>query len=61
MIKYEILEDRPNIKRTYSNKGLKIKCVTSGEVFNEAYDLIESSRVYTETDIVIKDDEPELP
>lgn len=43
---------------TYSDAGFKIKN-QNGEIYDEAYDLVEMPRTYTETDIPIQPEEEE--
>ena len=43
-------------KYTYSDIGMKIMQDETGDIYDEAYDPIDSDRTYTETDIPI--DEP---
>ena len=38
---------------TYSDKGFQIE--RDGEVYDEAYDPIDSNRIYTETDYITKE------
>ena len=45
---------------TYSDAGFKIKN-QNGEIYDEAYDLVEMPRTYTETDIPIKPEEEKTP
>lgn len=42
--------------RTYSDKGLRIRQIETGIVYDEAVDIAESSYTYEETDIPIEDE-----
>ena len=53
MIKTEIIG---NLIKTYSDLGMKIHGGMPEGNYDEAYDPIDSGRVYTETDIPIEDD-----
>lgn len=51
MIQIEILND--TLKRTYSDLNLMIIQVSTGNIYEEAVDLIDSTFEYTESDIPI--------
>lgn len=44
------------LHRTYSDKGLRIRQIETGVVYDEAVDIAESSYTYEETDIPIEDE-----
>ena len=46
-----IVEIKDGLKHTYSDKGVKIE--RDGHLYCEAYDPVDSARVYTETDIPV--------
>ena len=52
MIKTEIIG---NLVKTYSDQGMKIHGGMPEDDYDEAYDPIDSGRVYTETNIPIED------
>ena len=44
-------------KYTYSDAGYKIRQDGTGNIYDEAYDPLDTTRTYTETDIPIEQDE----
>lgn len=44
------------LHRTYSDKGVRIRQIETGVVYDEAVDIAESSYTYEETDIPIEDE-----
>ena len=59
MIIQEILADNPDLMRTYSDTGYKIRQIDTGIVYGEAIDLINTTHQYEETDEKIDPDEEE--
>ena len=53
MIKTEIID---NLVKTYSDQGMKIHGGMPEADYDEAYDPIDSARIYFETNIPIEDD-----
>jgi hypothetical protein len=56
MIKTELLKDGTLI-RHYSDKGLKLKQVETGLIYDEAIDVVPCRYTYEETDIPVEDSE----
>lgn len=59
MIKQEILEDNPDLIRTYSTAGFKILQVDTGAIYDEAIDIATTTHIYEETDEPIDDSDSE--
>ena len=57
MIITEIVEERPDLVRRYSDVGFLIRQDQTGDEYSEAVDLITSPFTYTETDIPIDTEE----
>lgn len=53
-----IIGNKEYIKR-YSDKGLKIKQVETGEVYDDAFDLVPCKFTYVETDKPVEKEEKE--
>ena len=57
MIKTEtVTMNNRTFVRTYSDTNLMIKQDSTGAVYSEAYDPVDSGRTYTETDEIIETD-----
>ena len=56
MIKEEMLT--PQIVRHYSDTGMKIRQVETGNIYDDAADIIPCRYTYEETDEPIEEDEP---
>ena len=52
---YRTREDGVTLVRTYSDKGLQIKKVGTGEIYGEAIDVEGAPYIYEETDIPIEE------
>lgn len=59
MIVQEILEENPDLIKTYSDAGKYIVNVETGEKWGEAIDPISAGRIYEETDEDIEVEETE--
>lgn len=59
MIVFEevIRKDGVRLIKTYSDRGVKIKQAETGNIYDEAIDLVTSTYIYIETDIPIEKDE----
>lgn len=57
MVKREIVEENPSLIRTYSDAGFKIIQNRTGDVYDEAVDLVTSNVSYTESIIPIDSEE----
>lgn len=57
---YSTRSDGVNLYRTYSDEGLQIQKVGTGEVYDEAIDVEAASFKYAETDIRIEAPETEM-
>ena len=49
-------KDGVNLYRTYSNQNLKIKQIETGNIYDEAIDVEDTSFNYEETDILIEEE-----
>lgn len=58
MIKVEeyITDDERVLKRTYSDRGVKIKHLETGRLYSDAIELPESESTFEETDVPVPDD-----
>lgn len=61
MLIQEILEENPDLIKTYSDANFLVQQVETGDYYAEAIDPIIMHREYIETDIPITDDEEILP
>ena len=52
----EISIDENTFIHTYSDKGLKIRQVNTGAVYDDAVDILNSGYTYEETDIPIEEE-----
>ena len=57
---YKEREDGVKLYRAYSDRSMKIQQDGSGEIYDEAIDVENSGNAYTETDVPIEDQQPEL-
>ena len=53
---YKIKTDGTNLYRTYSDEGFKIQKVGTGEIYDEAVDIEDTTYSYVETDIKIEEE-----
>lgn len=58
---YERYEDSADLVRAYSDMGMMIKQDGTNILYAEAIDPDYMNRTYTETDIPIENEEPEIP
>lgn len=58
IIKEELTINNKNFTRTYSDNDCYIKQISSGNLYSEAYDLIDYPQEYEETDTKIEHIEP---
>lgn len=56
---YKTRNDGVNLYRTYSDSGLYIKQIETGNVYDEAIDVENAPYTYTETTIPVEDEPTE--